>query len=63
MRDFKIIGQTAVTNKYGRVQSFLYDASNPTGPLRSIKDHQNDAIKAVEEGTTVIHIHIVILFM
>lgn len=50
------VGITSPTSKHGRVHSFPYEASNPTGPQRTSEDHWKEAIEAVEKGMTVIHI-------
>ena len=47
------IGSSTATGQHGRVQSFLYDAENPTGPPLDNKQHQLDAIKATETGSPV----------
>ena len=46
-------GLSTATGQHGRVQSFPYDAENPTGPSRDNKQHQIDAIKAIETGSPV----------
>ena len=50
----------SVSTGRGRIQSFPYDAENPSGPKRDSKQHQIDAINAAETGSPVNYIYIII---
>ena len=51
---------STATSRQGRVQSFPYNATDPTGPQRDVEEHHKEALEAIETGSPVSYSYIAI---